>query len=1124
MAKHMKSSRRSLVVFLLISSSMVWAQAQTPVRAWEAPLTLPTYKIGPPEQSPMFFAGRIYQGAAGKIYPYPLYDTILDVRGDQTYQADYLENEYVKISVLPELGGRVLSATDKTDGYDYVYRQTEIKPALIGMIGAWISGGMEWDIPSHHRSTSYLSVEHRLVKNADGSSTIWVGDVDLQTKMQWLVGLTLYPGRSYLKVTTKMLDGAPNAQSFLDFTNAAMHVNTNYQVIFPPDTQFAVYHAKVQFSHWPISREIFMGVDYRHGVDISWWKNNPAPISFFDWNFDSNFFGGYDHGAKAGTIVVQNHYVSPGAKFFEWGNGPEGELWDKILDSQGPYLELMSGNFSDNQPDYSWIQPYETKEATQYYYPIREIGGAKYANLNGAVNLQVDPPGKASFGFSTTQAFDDAKVILTGKGQALFEQTIDISPKTPFTRELTLPAGTNEYDLKAALLDSHGNELVSYQPVKLVPEAMPPALTPPEPPEQIRTVDKLYHTGLRLEQFHNATLSPFPYYEEALRRDPENYEVNTALGRIYCERGIWADAINHLNLALHRATYNYTRPKDGEAEYYLGVALRAEGQNRQAEDAFYRSSWSEAWTAASYFQLAELASQKGDWAAAAADLDHSLDYNIQNAKAWDLKAVVLRELGHNQEAEEAARKALAINPLDLWAANELKLMNAGDQPQIGLGNALQSNLWLALDYYHAGLTGESEGILKQLVAANPDPHSVSPLLYYYLGHLAQQRKQVDEASKYFGLARQMPSDYVFPFRVETVKVLETAMAADPGNARTPYYLGNALYYLQQYSAAIKMWTKSTDMDGSFAPAWRNLALAYGHAENDTTKAIAAMEKAVELERSNAYYRYELDVLYEEGNVSPQKRLASLEADQSGIANRSDALTQEIKVYVLLDRYDRAIELLKGHEFHKWEGEGDIHNVYMDAYLLKGDQEFRAGKYHEALEDYQASLLYPENLEVGQPYRQPRQAQVDFLTGMAEEKLGNISKSQQLFQQAVAPEWRDEGSEMEYYQGLAALELGQNNEAAHHFSSLIVRGTSMLAGGSKESLFAAKFGRGHSERFQLANAHYLIGLGNLGKGATAKARGEFLQALKMDINHLGATAQLMALSGTKTDLAPEKRIP
>ncbi|MEJ2007775.1 MAG: DUF5107 domain-containing protein, partial [Acidobacteriota bacterium] len=714
----MKSRYMFIIVIILMSATTVWAQAQ--VRIWQAPLTLPTYKVGPPEQTPMFFAGRTYQGAAGKIYPYPLYDKLLDIRGNETYQADYLENKYVKICVLPKLGGRVLSATDKTDDYDFVYRQTEIKPALIGMIGAWISGGMEWDIPNHHRATSYLPVNHRLVKNADGSSTIWVGDIDLHSRMHWLVGITLYPNKSYVKVTTKLVNGTPFAHSFLDFTNAAMHVNKNYQVIFPPDTQFAVFHAKVQFTHWPISHEIFRGIDYRRGVNVSWWKNNPAPMSFFAWNFEGDFFGGYDHGVNAGTICIQDHNVSPGAKFFEWGNGPEGELWDKILDSQGPYLELMSGNFSDNQPDYSWIQPYETKEATQYWYPIRGIGGAKNANLDGAVNLRVEPSGKVFLGFSTTQDFHGAKVILTGKGQKLFEQTIDIAPGKPFVHEVPLPSGMEKYDLRAALLDSQGKELVSYKPMRLVPEAMPHTVKPPRPPKQIKTVDELYHAGLRLEQFHNATLPPYPYYEEALRRDPENYEVNTALGRLYCQGGLWQKAAEHLKRALDRATHNYTRPKSGEAYYYLGVALRGEGKNVEAADAFHRASWSEAWTAASYYQLAELAGRQGQWSRALSDLDHALDYGSLDCRAWDLKAAVLRKLGRNHEAEEAAERALAVDPLNLWAATELRLLNAGERPQISLGNPLQANLELAVNYGDAGFAGESEQVLKQLIASAPD--------------------------------------------------------------------------------------------------------------------------------------------------------------------------------------------------------------------------------------------------------------------------------------------------------------------------------------------------------------------------------------------------------------------
>jgi tetratricopeptide (TPR) repeat protein len=1092
--------------FSLALTSRVWAQA--PVNIHEEPLVLPTYEIGPPDLEPMFYAGRDYQGAQGAIYPYGLYDNLLDVRGNKTYQADFLENKYIKICVLPELGGRVMSATDKTNRYDYVYRQTEIRPALIGMLGAWISGGMEWNIPHHHRASSYLPVDHRLVKNPDGSSTIWIGEVELRHRMEWAVGITLYPDKSYMKITTTLVNRTPFVNSFLDFTNTSVHANENYQVIFPPDTQFAVYHAKVQFARWPISHEVYQGVDYTQGVDLSWWKNHPAPVSFFAWNFDGDFFGGYDHGKNAGIIGVQDHNVSPGAKFFEWGNGPEGRLWDKVLDSRGDYLELMSGNFSDNQPDYSWIQPSETKVATAYWFPIRGIGGAKNANLNGAVNLELGPTGQARFGLCATQEFRGAKVILTAGNQTLFEQNTDIAPDKPFVQQVSLPDGVKEADLKVALLDSGNRELISYHPVRHDPQPMPPVVTPPLPAKEIKTVDELYHIGLRLEQFHNAALAPYPYYEEALRRDSGDYDVNTALGRLYCEHGLWQGARERLTVALDRATRNYTRPKDGEAYYYLGVALRGEGRNAEAADAFHRASWSQAWTSASYYGLAELDGQKGEWSQALSDLDHSLAYGTLNCRAWALKAATLRRLGRPGEAREAAHQALTVDPLDLWALNELALLDGREEPDIKLGNIEQSNLELAVGYCQAGLADEAQQVLKQLVVTSPDQNRVNPLVYYYLGYLAVQRRDAGAASQYFHLAAQMPPDYVFPLRLETVKVLEAAMRANPTDARAPYYLGNLLYD-RQPAAAITMWEKSAAIDGSFGLVWRNLAQAYDQAEHNTTKAISAMEKAVGLDKSNARFLYELDTLYESGNTSPEKRFALFESNPSVATKRSDAMTQEAKVYLLLGRYDQASQLLKTHRFHNWEGYGDIHDVYMDAYLLRGEGEFKAGKYQEALKDYEASLEYPDNLEVGRPYHESRLPQVDYLMGLTYEKLGNTPKSRALYQQATADQWREERRErpeMLYYQGLAVLKLGRAADANQIFDGLIAMGNKVLAPESDIDYFA-KFGQRRSSRFRLADAHYLIGLGSLGKGETAKARAEFQAALGLNVNHLGATTQL-----------------
>ena len=1104
----------SVSALLLASTSVVWAQAPVTVR--EEPLVLPTYEIGPPDLEPMFYAGRDYQGAQGTIYPYGLYENLLDVKDNKTYQADYLENKYVKICVLPELGGRILSATDKTDGYDYVYRQTEIRPALIGMIGAWISGGVEWNIPHHHRASSYLPVDHRLIKNADGSSTIWIGEVELRHRMEWAVGITLYPDKSYIKVTTTLVNRTPLVNSFLDFTNTSVHANENYQVIFPPDTQFAVYHAKVDFAHWPVSHDVYQGVDYTKGVDLSWWKNHPTPVSFFCWNFDGDFFGGYDHGKEAGIIGVQDHNVSPGAKFFEWGNGPEGKLWDKVLDSRGDYLELMSGNFSDNQPDYSWIQPSETKVASAYWFPIRGIDGAKNANLNGAVNLEVGPSGKAHFGFSATQEFRGAKVILTAGNQTLFEQNVDLAPDKPFVHDVPLPEGIKETDLKVALLDSGNKELLSYHPVKHDPQPMPPVVQPPPPPKDVKTVDELYRDGLRLVQFHNAAVVPYAYFEEALRRDPGNYDVNTTLGRLYCERGLWREAREHLTAAIDRATRSYTRPKDGEAYYYLGVALRGEDKNAQAEDAFHRASWSVAWTAASYYQLAELDGQKGEWSQALSDLDQALAYGTLNCRAWDLKAADLRKLGRAAEAREAANKALAVDPLDLWGLHELALLDGREEAEISLGNIVQSKLELAVTYREAGLADESEQVLKRLVAASPDQNKVNPLVYYYLGDIAAKRNDAGEASRYFRLAARMPSDFVFPFRLETIKVLEAAMQANPSDARAPYYLGNLLYD-RQPEAAIRMWEKSAALDGSFALVHRNLAQGYQQAENDTGKAIRAMEKAVQLDRSNARCLYELDVLYEAGNVSPQKRLASFESDPSVATKRSDAMMQEAKVDLLVGRYDQAIQLLKTHHFHNWEGYGEIHDVYADALALRGEAEVKAGKFQAAIKDYEASLEYPENLEVGRPYHETRLPQVNYLMGLVYEKLGNTSKSHELFQQALSSEWRRrrrEQPEMLYYQGMAALKLGQNAEATQIFDELIAMGNQALAAGSDIDYFA-KFGQKRTANFRLADAHYLIGLGNLGKGETAKAREEFQSVLGLNVNHLGATTQLASAASPQS---------
>jgi len=1103
---------------LCVSSAFRPLWAQSPVKIWEEPLLIPTYQVGEPDRNPIFYSGRAYQGAKGAIYPYPILDKLTDVRENKTYKAVYLENQYVKLCVLPEIGGRILSGEDKTDNYDFFCHQHVIKPALIGMLGAWISGGVEWNIPHHHRASTYMTVDHTLQENPDGSKTLWVGELEYRHRMKWIIGLTLYPGKSYLEATVKLFNRTPLVHSFLYFANVAVHANENYQVIFPPSTEFATYHGKNEFLRWPISDRDFGGLDLGGPLDVSWWKNHPSPTSWFCWNCQEDFFAGYDHGQQAGVVHVADHHIVPGKKFFEWGPGPEGRMWDKILtETDGPYLELMAGAYSDNQPDYSWIQPYEVKTFKQYWYPIRQMGGVKNANRDAALNLEVDSHGAAKIALNTTSEFADAKVVVEAGERVLFEQKLDISPEKPFVKELPLPSGVKEEDLRVSLLSSDEREIISYRPLKSKNFPLPEPVKPPPPPKEIKSVEELYLTGLRLEQFYSPALEPYPYYEEALKRDPGDVRVNSQLGILYCRRGMFPEAEEKLRAAIRRATRDFTSPKDGEAFYYLGVALAAQGKYEAAYDAFYKSTWSWAWHAAGYYQLAQLACRKGDYAMALELVDRSIAANALNTTALNLKAAVSRRLGKFEEAGHLAAQVLAVDPLDFWAGNEVYLAKAAlgqkaeaqqelDSLRAKMQGAAQSYLELATDYGNGAFWQEAIEVLSRLDDPQESHPRVYPMVYYYLGYFWEMKGNAAEAAKYYRLGGKVPPDYCFPFRWESRQVLERAMKNHPRDARAPYYLGNLLYDYQPENA-IRAWEASRRLDDTFATLHRNLAFAYAQVEKDNPKAIASLERALECDRKDPRLYCELDQLYEKGGVSPEKRLARLESNQETVLQRDDALQQEIILYVQLGKYDKAIDLLGHRHFHVWEGGGDIHDVYINAHLLRGQQYFKNQRYREALQDFEAAVAYPENLEVGRPYRAARDAEIYYFTGTAYEALGDAARARAFYEKSLAEKL--DASEIRYFQGLAFRKLGRETQALGVFDGLVKSGREELDATSDMDYFA-KFGEKRSDAVRLAHAHYLMGLGYLGQGKRPEAKSEFQLVTKQDANHLGATTQLAAL--------------
>ena len=703
------------------------------------------------------------------------------------------------------------------------------------------------------------------------------------------------------------------------------------------------------------------------------------------------------------------------------------------------------------------------------------------------------------------------------------------------------------------------------KPLPALNAPMPKPVERPMPPKDYASADELYFTGQRIEQLCSPSFEAAPYYEEILHRDPGDYRANTALGILLCKQWRWAEAAKSLGNATARATANYIRPKDGEAFYYLGLALRGEAgfAGRQsssgrehwlaklaaAADAFKKASWSAAWQAPSLFQLAEIECHRGDFAEALTAIDQGLAQGRRNTKAMNLRSAILRHLGRFEEASACASEALSIDPLDSWSLVEHSLAAKAVQksfpPPFGFSSNIPPALltkrvpnWLELlvDYANAGFKSEAANVVW-CVANDSDEtlrmRPVDPILHFWASYLSPSwgyywdpwtRKGGSNALDSAGF--KMDRLDRLPFQYESIEVLNDA--ANTGGAEVAsYFLGNLLYD-NQPGQAIKNWEKARERFASTPPlrskerqflealVHRNLALAYAQHEKNVPKAIGSLEKAVELDPKEPRFFYELDVQYEAGGAPVAQRLGLLLKYHDAVAQRDDALTREIVLLTVAGVQDtaklgRAIGFLTAHRFHNWEGRSELHGVYADAFLQRGHARLLAWNFQGALDDYYAALEYPANLEVGRPRADRKEPEIRYALGVAFDAMGQVQQARGEFERVAA--WtesarkgREAGpSEILYFQGRALQKLGREAEAKPLFEKLLAHGETQLTKGEAADYFA-KFGEKQSERVRKANAHYLTGLGQLGLGDKAKADAEFKQALELHPAHLGAAMQ------------------
>lgn len=978
---------------------------------------IPTYVPRKAMDLPMFFERKPYQGASGRLYPLPFSDSISDEKTDVTYDVYTLENEYIKTDLLPALGGKILRGYDKCGDYDFIYYNEVVKPALVGLAGPWISGGIEFNYPQHHRPTTYHPAEAVTEESADGEKTVWMGEVEPFNRLKGMVGVSVEPGRSYIKARIKVYNRTNQSQLFMWWANLAVPVNETYKTIFPPDVEWVNDHDRRCVMSWPIAKGVFHTArpfDYGEGTDISKYDSVKVPSSFLvsQGQSDLDFVAGYDGGKQMGIATVANHHIAPGKKMWTWGKGDFGEMWcNNLTDENGPYIELMTGVYTDNQPDFTWLNPGETRTFEQYWYPIRDTGDVKNAGIDAAVN--VEQRGDRLFvGFNVTGVFKNTTIKVYHKNQTVFEETADMAPDAAWLKELPMGDWKLE-DIAVALFAENGEELISH---KHYARGQKQPIEPRKPvarPQEIDTVDELYLNGLHLEQYKQHNYDAKDYYLEGLRRDPSDARCNTGMATLSLKNGQFDDCIAYADAAIARLTARNMHPKDTESMYLKGVAHKAKGEYQKAYDALYMAAWDHSYGSAAYYELALIDCINKDLEEALRHLNEALRQNMNHTKALNMKAVVLRHLGKVQEAEAILRDVRSCDMLDMFAQAEL--LNYGeDAVQFAelFGGKAENWLDVAYDYMSAGFYEEA---LELLTAAKVE----YPLISYVEGYCAHLLGREAEAKAYVLEAEAMDTGYCFPARNDDITTLNYAMKVNPEGDNAPYYLGCLYYDKFAYEQAIGLWESAISLNPNHAKALRNLALAYFDKREDFLSAKMCMEMAMENKPDDSRLLMEYEQLLKNMNYSPAHRISVYHEHYDLMLNRDDCYLDLLTLYCMVGEYKKAIDMAKDRHFHIYEGgEGKLTKLHAWMHVLYANQLAAEGKVDEAVKVYEDGIHMPKSYGEAKTFFN-QESHIYYY-------LGEVTGRKEYYEEAAV--YKAAVSELSLFRALALRKLMRFSEA------------------------------------------------------------------------------------------------
>lgn len=932
----------------------------------EATLDIPTYGMGPEDKNPPLWNDQ--------VYPYAMQTAVTRRQSPRAYRAVILENDYLQVIVLPELGGKIYAAHDKTHGeHDFIYRNHVIKPGLVALRGAWCSGGIEWNFPTRgHTVNTFSPVACTTRRNPDGSVTCVVGTTEWVRRMEWAVSITVYPDRSYFHNRVLLFNPTLTHQRAYFWANAAVHAWADTRVVFPPaECTFAGMRRTPE--PWPMNR----------GQDVSWYKNTPFPHDFFCGS-PGEFQGAYHSDRDTGTVHCAAWHDSYGHKFWTWGTAPNGRLWDGILtDADGPYIEVQSGRLL-TQGD-TWIfEPHMQESFEDTWYPVKNLGQLTAASRDVAMGL-THRDGRLQVALNATGAFPGASLELATGGKTISLENLDLHPAASWRQAIEgLPHGAKVE--RAVVRDRGGRTLLAYQSHA---KPLPPELEPEFPllTDQA-SAEEVYYRGYYAMK-HWDPRSAVRLFEDALRRDPGFTPALRSLAMVCYQTGRYRDACDYCDRVLHR------NDDDETARYYRALAQIALGIVPRAEMDLNTIGRRAAYRHVAPYVMASLAVGRGDLPRAQSLLREAIRANPGDLKSPALLAALLRHEGKTTEALDLIQGVLRVHPINRLALVEQAILGGKDELHI-LRDDPQSYLETACDYLEMNLRDDAVAVLHRFERRPDAPKH--PMVEFTLGYLADRAGQPDRAREHYQRGVALPIGYVFPFRSEDSAVLSTGLTYVPGHWKLHALLGTLLAARQQEPDARKHFAAAVEKSPADPVVYRNLGEVARQSSNDLAQAAAAYQRAVALDPHDYSYYVALDGLY--GTMGQQDRRGRLFAGAPPEVRSNDNVALREATYLVdVGQIDRGLEILRNNTFHVWEGKAEGQELFVRALHARADRFMKAGQFAKAIDDLRQAMEYPENLGAGMPHA-PNYVCEYYKLGLCYQALGKPELARAHFLKAV----------------------------------------------------------------------------------------------------------------------------